>query len=225
MTGTTRRATRRAARRPAPSRASVRLAVLFGLGSLCFAAGSVPLYFTQVSAAVAAWTFVAGSVCFTTAAAFQLGGTPRADRTDWWASLVQLAGTLCFNVSTYAATRDLGAAGSRRLVWAPDVYGSICFLVASALAVAAVRAQARTEPGHAVDRRVAALNLAGSVAFGAAAVAARYVGGTTEVTNVALVNLGTFAGAVCFLAGAALLPVASVRAAADPAGGGGPGGA
>lgn len=205
------RTARRAARRPAPSRASVRLGVLFGLGSLCFAAGSVPLYFTQVSPAVAAWTFVVGSVCFTTAAAFQLGGTPRAERTDWWASLVQLVGTVCFNVSTYAATRGLDTADARRLVWAPDVYGSICFLVASVLAVLAVRARARTGPARPVDRRVAALNLAGSVAFGAAAVAARYVGATTEVANVALVNLGTFAGAVCFLAGAALLPVASAR--------------
>lgn len=203
--------TRHAARRPAPSRASVRLGTLFGVGSLCFAAGSVPLYFTHVSPVVAAWTFVVGSVCFTAAAAFQLGGTPRAERTDWWASLVQLVGTLCFNISTYAATRDLGAAGSRRLVWAPDVYGSICFLVAGALAVAAVRARARHGPDRPLDRRVARLNLAGSVAFGAAAVAARYIGGTTEVTNVALVNLGTFAGAVCFLAGAALLPVASTR--------------
>ena len=221
MTGTT----RHAGRRRAPSRASVRLGVLFGIGSLCFAVGSLPLYFTEVSPAVAAWTFVVGSLFFTTAAAFQLAGTPRAERTDWWASLVQLVGTVCFNISTSAATRGLDTAEARRLVWAPDVYGSICFLVASVLAVVAVRARARSGPLQPLDRRVALLNLAGSVAFGAAAVAARYVGDTTEVANVALVNAGTFAGAVCFLAGAALLPVASVRAATGGPGGGGPGGA
>ena len=55
------------------------------------------------------------------------------------------------------------------------------------------------------------LNMAGSIAFGASAVGARYVGSTGAVANVALVNLGTFLGAVCFLVGALLLPVESVR--------------
>ena len=56
---------------------------------------------------------------------------------------------------------------------------------------------------------IAALNLTGSIAFGAAAVAARYLHTTDEPANIALVNLGTFAGALCFLAGAVLLPVES----------------
>lgn len=231
---------RRPAGAPRPSAASVRLGLLFGLGSVCFAVGSLPLYAARVAPEVAAWTFVVGSVMFTSAAAFQVAGTPRDDRLDRAAALVQLVGTVCFNVSTYAATRDLAAPSARRLVWAPDVYGSVCFLVASVLACVAVRRAVRpravhgvpgsvpgTAPGErgapgkpgarvawrrgSVDWWVAALNLAGSVAFGAAAVAARYVAGTTEETNVALVNAGTCAGAVCFLAGAALLPVGSVR--------------
>jgi hypothetical protein len=222
----------RAARAPRPSAASVRLGLLFGLGSLCFAVGSLPSYAARVAPEVAGWTFVVGSVLFTTAAAFQAAGTPREDRTDLAAALVQLVGTLCFNVSTFAATRDLAALSARHLVWAPDVYGSACFLVASVLACVAVRRAVRPRAVHgvvrgagapgapggrvawrrgSVDWWVAAVNLAGSVAFGAAAVAARYVAGTTEETNVALVNAGTFAGAVCFLAGAALLPVGSVR--------------
>ena len=204
-----------AARPVRPSAASLRLGLLFGLGSVCFAVGSLPLYAARVAPEVAAWTFVVGSVLFTSAAALQLAGTRRGRRLDRWAAVVQLVGTVCFNVSTFAATRDLAALPARHLVWAPDVYGSACFLVASVLACAAVR---RAGP---VDRWVAAVNLAGSVAFGAAAVAARYVAGTTQETNVALVNAGTFAGAVCFLAGAALLPVGSARerAAARPAGG------
>ncbi|GIG36886.1 hypothetical protein Cpa01nite_22670 [Cellulomonas pakistanensis] len=186
--------------------------MLFGLGSACFAVGSLPLFVARAAPGVVAWTFVVGSVLFTTAAASQLAGTPRDARLDRWAGLVQLVGTVCFNVSTLAATRDLAALPARRLVWAPDVYGSVCFLVASVLACAAVR-RAAAGPGRSVDRWVAALNLAGSIAFGAAAVAARYVAGTTEETNAALVNAGTFAGAVCFLAGAALLPVGSARVA------------
>lgn len=242
----------RPARATRPSVASVRLALLFGLGSVCFAVGSLPLYAARAAPEVVAWTFVVGSVLFTSAAAFQAAGTPRDDRTDRAAAWVQLVGTVCFNVSTYAATRDLAARPARRLVWAPDVYGSVCFLVASVLACVAVRRAVRPRAVHgvpggaatagdragaargpdrgtgtrvawrrgSVDWWVAAVNLAGSVAFGAAAVAARYVAGTTEETNVALVNAGTFAGAVCFLAGAALLPVGSARerARADGAG-------
>ena len=49
----------------------------------------------------------------------------------------------------------------------------------------------------------------GSVAFGVSAVAARYLPSTDEPANLALVNLGTFLGAVCFLVGAVLLPVES----------------
>jgi hypothetical protein len=221
---------------PRPSAASVRLGLLFGLGSVCFAVGSLPLYAARVAPEATAWTFVVGSVLFTSAAAFQVAGTPRDDRLDRAAALVQLVGTVCFNVSTFAATRGLAALPARDLVWAPDVYGSVCFLVASVLACVAVRRAVRPRavhgvPGFAgrargasgapggrvawrrgsVDWWVAAVNLAGSVAFGAAAVAARYVAGTTEETNVALANGGTFAGAVCFLAGAALLPVGSAR--------------
>ena len=212
--------------RPRPSTASVRLAVLFGLGSVCFAVGSLLLYVAQVSPAATAWTFAVGSVLFTSAAALQAAGTPRDARLDRVAAFVQLVGTVCFNVSTFAATRDLAALPARHLVWAPDVYGSICFLVASVLACVSVR-RASARRGRSVDWWVAALNLAGSVAFGAAAVAARYVAGTTEETNVALVNAGTCLGALCFLAGAVLLPVGSAREARAAArtGGGRPGGA
>jgi hypothetical protein len=49
--------------------------------------------------------------------------------------VVQLAGTLYFNVSTGAATQaDLAARAAHQHVWRPDAIGSVCFLVASALA-------------------------------------------------------------------------------------------
>ncbi|MBI2706605.1 MAG: hypothetical protein HYX32_15130 [Actinobacteria bacterium] len=46
------------------------------------------------------------------------------------------------------------------------------------------------------------------------AIAARYLRTTGEPANIALVNLGTFLGAVCFFVGAALLPVESAQRAA-----------
>ncbi|NKY11280.1 hypothetical protein HGA09_12840 [Cellulomonas hominis] len=190
----------------------MRIGVLFGAGSVCFALGSLPGYVADLPGPAVAWTFVVGSVFFTSAAALQLAGTDRALRWDRLAGWVQLVGTVCFNVSTLAATRDLAEPEARRLVWAPDVYGSVCFLVASGIAYALARRGARP---RSAAWWVAALNLAGSVAFGIAAVAARYVGDTTDPTNLALVNLGTFLGAVAFLAGAALLP-ASVTPAMAP---------
>lgn len=223
-----------AARSARATAGSVWLAVLFGVGSVCFAVGSLPAFFQHVPVAVVAWTFFVGSLFFTSAAALQHVETLRAPggvlddarlpgrlatllrwhphRIDFWASFVQLVGTVCFNISTFAGTRTgLDATGARHLVWAPDVYGSVCFLVASWLAYAEVNRGVLPRPDRSWGWRIAGLNLAGSIAFGAAAVGARYVGGTTEPTNVALVNLGTFAGALCFLVGAVLLPVESAR--------------
>ena len=48
------------------------------------------------------------------------------------------------------------------------------------------------------------MNLVGSVAFGVSAVAS-YVKPNGQLVSLALTNLGTFVGAVCFLAGAVLL--------------------
>jgi len=49
------------------------------------------------------------------------------------------------------------------------------------------------------------LNMAGSVAFAGSAVGAYVVPGSGEVTNAALVNVGTFVGALCFLVAAQLV--------------------
>ncbi len=49
------------------------------------------------------------------------------------------------------------------------------------------------------------MNLGGSIAFGASAVASYIVPETGQLLNVTLTNLGTFVGAVLFLAGAVLL--------------------
>ena len=207
---------------------------LFGFGAACFAVGSLPPFFDHVDASVVAATFFVGSIAFTAAAALQYheatrvpsgveSGSPRPRgvrrlvrwrprRLDWWASAIQLVGTVLFNISTFAATRDdLDASQVRHLVWAPDVYGSICFLVASGLAWSEVNRGLLPRSDGSTGWRIALLNLAGSVAFGAAAVAARIVTTTGEPANIALVNLGTFVGAIGFLLGAALLPVESRR--------------
>lgn len=204
------------------------MGVLFAVGATCFALGPLPFYDSAVGTTAVGWTYFVGSIFFTSAAYVQFreaavatddpwGGPGQGHRIaswspariDWWASAIQLAGTLAFNVSTFAATRDsLAVVQARRWVWAPDVVGSICFLVSSWMAF--VEADAGRSPGtRGVGWWIAGLNLGGSVAFGVSAVAARYLRATGQIANLAVANLGTLVGAVCFLVGAVLLPVES----------------
>jgi len=178
---------------------TVWMGLLFAVGSACFAGASVVAQWGSAPVKTLAAVYFIGSLFFTTAAAMQFaqGGPGRR------ASLIQLAGTIFFNLSTLHSLQDVQRVDLR--VWTPDVFGSICFLVSSGLAYALVaRLWSR-------DWWIAALNLLGSVAFGVSAVAARYVPTTGESANLELVNLGTFLGAVCFLVGAVLLPVESAK--------------
>jgi hypothetical protein len=189
--------------------------VLFAIGSACFALGAAPGYVSAVGPDTDAVTFFVGSVFFTTAATFQLAQSGPRFAPIWWAGAVQLAGTLFFNASTFhAIDTELSAAQADQLVWTPDARGSVCFLVASGIAwVVACDSWWRWSPRD-LDWSIAALNLAGSVAFGVSAVASYVVPTSGQVRNVALMNLGTFLGALCFLAGGLLLLPSRTRAAA-----------
>jgi hypothetical protein len=188
------------------------IAVLFIVGSALFALGAVPFYAEGVGLEVTAATFFVGSLFFTSAALLQYRETaggylmwaPRD--LGWLSCAVQLAGTLWFNWSTGNALRhNLAAATADERVWRPDALGSVAFLVASAIAwIDATRAETDGEP-RSRDWWIGAVNMAGSVAFGVSAVAAFIVPSDDEVWHVELSNLGTFAGALCFLAGAVML--------------------
>lgn len=175
-----------------PRRLTWWIGALFGLGSACFAGASIAAQWGATPSTALAAVYFGGSLLFTLAAALQLsqGGPGRR------AAAIQLAGTLFFNLSTLHALQQVERTDLR--VWAPDVFGSICFLVSSGLAYAAVR-------GRTSDWWIAALNLLGSVAFGVAAIASLVDPSTSEPVNSAISNVGTAIGAVCFLAGGVLL--------------------
>ncbi|MEO6823040.1 MAG: hypothetical protein ABI468_11675 [Candidatus Nanopelagicales bacterium] len=176
---------------------------------------------------VAGWVFFAGSVCFTSAALLQFLTSRRGleslsaaegsnswraalirPRTlDWAASAVQLVGTIAFNISTFRAALDsIGSVTiAADVIWRPDAFGSVLFLVSSGLAFAPeVRGRRHR---HARDRAwaIGALNMLGSVFFGASAIGAYTVSATGVLLSARWSNLGTFLGAICFLAGARLL--------------------
>jgi hypothetical protein len=183
----------------APRRAVWWTGVLFAIGSTCFLVAPFPGFAELVGSEVDAAVFFVGSIFFTSAALLQaLHAETRADR---WSSLVQLAGTIFFNVSTYRALRTgIDANEYDRLVWTPDALGSICFLVSGVIAYVAV-----ARPPRRLLWWIGAVNLAGCVAFGISAVAGYVLPSTGSALDLAAANSWTSLGALCFLVGALLL--------------------
>jgi hypothetical protein len=187
------------------------MALLFALGSTCFLVGPFPGYVQLVGDSADAITFFVGSVLFTGGGALQswLGwGEWRArssgGRAAWWSAIVQSAGTLFFNVTTYHAMHvALSSPEYNKLVWRPDWRGSICFLVSGAIAYAASPRRGRHgwlprrggdgwwQPG---------VNLLGCIFFGISAVAGYIVPSTGSMLDQAAANWNTSLGAACFLA-------------------------
>ena len=85
------------------------MALFFALGSACFLIGPFPGYAQLVGASADAITFFVGSILFTAGGAMQSftafpeRHSPRAGRAAWRAAIIQSAGTLFFNVTTYQA--------------------------------------------------------------------------------------------------------------------------
>jgi hypothetical protein len=180
--------------------------------SACFALGALPAYADGVGTNSDNLTYFIGSIFFTSAAFLQYFETattnPQLDRPkarrfgqllevqyqriDWWASLVQLIGTLWFNRTTLSAlVVGLGASEMHNPVWRPDALGSICFLVLSWFAWGeACHGNFAWRPRE-LAWWITLLNLVGSIAFGVSAVAS-YVRPNGSLVSLALTNLGTF---------------------------------
>jgi len=208
-----------------PGELGWRVAALFMTGASLFALGSFPLYSQLVDGRLVGITFVIGSLFFTSAGYSQFlqvingpeeegGDAPdsfrfwawQPARVLWWATFVQLVGTLLFNISTIDAMADsLTVEESNRLVWAPDFLGSISFLIASHLGWTAVCHRLWCVRRDDPDWWGALLNYVGSIFFMASAIASFTLETTGDARNITVVNVATFAGAACFFVGAYLL--------------------
>ncbi|MEU4426155.1 hypothetical protein AB0F81_36510 [Actinoplanes sp. NPDC024001] len=177
------------------------MAWCFALGSVCFLIGPVPAYADLVGTGADAATFFIGSLLFTAGGALQTRDAAAGGRALWWAALIQSAGTLFFNVTTFRALQVvLADPDYDRLVWRPDAFGSICFLISG---VIAYRASPRHGWWPARGRSgwwQPAVNLLGCVFFGVSAVGAYVVPSTGSMVDVAVANVNTWLGAACFLA-------------------------
>jgi hypothetical protein len=216
-----------------PDRASWWMALLFAIGSACFALAAIVSQWASAPRPAIGVTYFVGSIFFTVAAYLQFSEAVNVEhdpvrgaarlrwrpasweprRIDWLASAIQLAGTLFFNVSTFAGMKHgFDARQSNLRVWTPDVFGSICFLVSSELAYAEVCHRWVCLRARSLSWRIVTLNLVGSIAFGVSAVTSLIEPSTQEPVSAAIANAGTAVGALCFLAGAIMLPLEAARA-------------
>jgi hypothetical protein len=183
------------------------MALFFALGSTCFLVGPFPGYANLVGDTADAITFFVGSILFTAGGGLQSAlawpgrHSPEGGRAAWWTAIIQSAGTVFFNVTTYQAMHTAVMSPEyNKLVWRPDWRGSICFLVSGAIAY-------RASPRHAwfpVRRGMGwwqpAVNLLGCIFFGISAVAGYVVPSTGSMLSQAACNWNTALGALCFLA-------------------------
>jgi hypothetical protein len=210
-----------------PRRLNAAIAALFMIGSFGFALGSVGAYASAVGAQADAATFFVSSIFFTTASFWQLvqsqspavaaTGTVRDGERQrvrflawlphdraWLAAATQFPGTLFFNGTTFwAITIATSNSQYDKVVWRPDFYGSVLFLVSSTFAILALGRLLTWRPREAAWW-VAWLNMIGSIAFMASAIGAYVIPRTGSAVDLNLADRGTFVGAVCFFAGALL---------------------
>ena len=187
---------------------SRRAGILFMVGSVCFGLGSLPPYFSNLPARVVGVTFFVGSILFTSAGLTQLQQVREdpGDRRVRWATVIQLVGMLLFNINTFrAAFVSVPSDEVNELIWAPDFFGSVAFLLASHLAWLAVCDRLWCVRRERAGWWIAALNYLGSIFFMLSAIAAYTLPTTGQVLNIAFVNGGTFVGAVGFFLGGYLL--------------------
>jgi hypothetical protein len=200
------------------------MALCFALGSACFLVGPFPGYVQLVGDSADAVTFFVGSILFTLGGALQSGlawseRRSPGGRAAWWSAIIQSAGTLFFNVTTYRAMSvALTSPEYDKLVWRPDWRGSICFLVSGGIAYWASPRRGRR--GLLPERRgdgwwQPGINLLGCIFFGISAVAGYVVPATGSMLDQAAANWNTSLGAACFLA-CALDTLRSGRASKMP---------
>lgn len=218
----------------APQRLAWWIALLFIIGSACFAYGGFaanwPQFLTpgMAAASVIGVVFFIGSFFFTAAAGLQLLeaingdvadlGTAEAGHRPAWrwfawkprntgylASLIQLVGTLLFNLNTGdALLTSLSWVQEDILIWVPNMAGSLCFLAASYLALMEISHGWWSFEPRQVAWWVVIVNLAGSVAFQVSALYG-FFPQPPEAGWAWDANLWTFIGALCFFVASYLM--------------------
>lgn len=208
------------------------IGIIFALGSLLFALGSI---FSLVPSLPKIWSldtiainsiFFMGSIPFTTAAYLQLlqaqnagNFLPQARRKSrrivwfawnpheigWLSCAWQFLGTILFNVNTFdAMLPGLQWFEQDLMIWIPDLFGSIFFLVSGYLAfMETCHAYWQWQPTN-LSWWVTFINLLGCVAFMISALFA-FVTPKVSSFDVTISLVFTLIGAICFFFGSLLM--------------------
>jgi hypothetical protein len=197
----------------------------FIVGGSLFALGAAVAQIGSGNATAAASIYFAGGLFFNTGGYASLLGAinaPRSvdpagpgvsgpwrwwsyepERINWASTFVLLVGTFAFGISLLDAFLDgLTTQQQNRLIWTPEMFGCILFLISGHLAMTEICHRGRP----CLRRRdlgwsIVAINQLGSILFLVAALAGFITPETSSEVNVAVANWGTLTGALCFASG------------------------
>ncbi len=124
-------------------------------------------------------------------------------RIDWLCTFVLFAGTVAFGISLADSfIQGLSGPQVNRLIWTPEIFGCILFLVSGHLGFVEICHKSRPcwRPRD-LGWAIVAINQVGSALFMLSALAAFIRPATGSAANVDIANWGTLLGAACFAAG------------------------
>ena len=190
------------------------IAITFILGSVLFCVGAILPFTSGLSTAVTNVVYLVGSSLYLVGALIQFiqGRRMKINHRDDASAMrhlanknsraagIQAIGALLFQTSmTGALIRSLSIAEQERIIWVPDLFGALCFLVASSMFFT-LRYPIQHRQGNGRSaRELAMMNIVGSAFFVVSALGAYIVPLTDQSIYPQIANLGTFAGAVLFL--------------------------
>lgn len=209
------------------------IGVIFAIGSLLFALASALSLAPALAQAWSIDStrinqlYFAGSIPFTTAAYLQLFQAANASvllathsgikqrkqllgwrphDNGWLSAALQFIGTILFNLNTFdAMIPSLDWLQQDLLIWAPDILGSVLFLVSGYLAFAETNHSYWTWKPKSLSWWCVFLNLLGCVGFMVSALFAIALPGTPSIETATISVLFTLLGAIGFLAGSLLM--------------------
>lgn len=190
------------------------IAITFILGSVLFCLGAILPFTRGLSTAMTNVVYLVGSSLYLVGAFIQFiqGRRMKINHRDAASAMrhlanknsraagIQAIGALLFQTSmTGAFIRSLSIAQQEKIVWVPDLFGALCFLIASSMFFTLrYPIQHRQDNGRSA-RELAMMNIVGSAFFVISALGAYIVPLTDQAIYPRIANLGTFAGAVLFL--------------------------
>jgi hypothetical protein len=216
----------------APSDSGWWIAITFIVGSILFGFGAIFPLIPGFPFEIINVVYLVGSSLYLVGAGIQavqgrrMKINDRGDAKDVRAfanrnsqgAFIQAFGAILFQTSmTGAFIRSLSIAQQEKIIWVPDLFGALCFLIASWMFFTLrYPIQHRQDNGRSA-RELAMMNIVGSAFFVISALGAYIVPLTDQAIYPRIANLGTLAGALLFLLssipGLPAKPSASTRVA------------